>query len=478
MKSVINHLVRFNFDLRFVTIFTLWHTTWLTFCVQNNCRLCGHVFCGQCVKSIPLPSYDIPTNVPVCIPCAEKEQLRLEKHEAKALKKKELLEDKIKLEDMTTRFSLLKEDDPYAIHLKKEIDSLQESILLREKAKKEAKNKVNPGSKKLKKKLTEVDTEESIQRQLDEKCSIPFQKFLHVPSSNKCCLVLDIDYTLFDHRWHLQVKDELKKDKSTLIPEFKRPYLHEFLTTCYERYELIIWSATGMTAIDSKCSNLGIYSNDNYKVTLVLSKEHMVYVKKKGRKSIYQETVKPLEVIWRHFPQYSKQNTIHIDDLYTNFQLNPGNGLQIQPFKEASKNNDDTELIYLTKYLLLIAENEKDFSSLNHSKWKEYTISKLWEKQNDFKVPEVPQVKSKMEEIVKDDNKGNLPQKVPTSHHNHDKKHENHEEKKHDHHDKKHEHHEKKLDHKEEERVKAPVQTKWVSPTMPTRRALTNVIEP
>lgn len=47
--------------------------------------------------------------------------------------------------------------------------------------------------------------------------------------------------------------------------------------------------------------------------------------------------------------------------------MNVNNGLKISPFKEASKNNEDTELLYLTKYLLLISKNEPDFSKLNHS---------------------------------------------------------------------------------------------------------------
>lgn len=369
------------------------------------------------------------------MPCGDKEQNRIEKNQAKLLRKQVLQEDKDKLATLIEKYELL-QDESEKIDLKCQIDKLQESITQRERKTIRAK-KVSTQKKK---KHTEVDTKESIEKLLIEKCQIPFQKYLNVPSNDKCCLVLDIDYTLFDHRWHQQVRDEVKKDKSQVIPEFKRPYLHEFLSTCYKRYELIIWSATGMVAIDSKCSNLGIYTNENYKITLVLSKEHMVSIKKMGKKSIYQETAKPLEVIWRSFPQYSQKNTIHIDDLLSNFQLNPGNGLQIEPFKEASKNNDDTELLYLTKYLLLLAENEPDFSELNHSKWKEYTISKLWEKQKDFQVPDIPQEKSKMDELVKE---GKRPSTDPVV---------------------------------ESTTIDAPQIKKWVIPSI-TDRSLTNVIE-
>ena len=39
--------------------------------------------------------------------------------------------------------------------------------------------------------------------------------------------------------------------------------------------------------------------------------------------------VKPLEFIWRRFPDfYDRRNTVHVDDLSRNFVLNPANGLK------------------------------------------------------------------------------------------------------------------------------------------------------
>lgn len=46
---------------------------------------------------------------------------------------------------------------------------------------------------------------------------------LNQPRPGKKLLVLDIDYTLFDHRSTAQTGAELM-----------RPYLHEFLTSAYE----------------------------------------------------------------------------------------------------------------------------------------------------------------------------------------------------------------------------------------------------
>lgn len=58
---------------------------------------------------------------------------------------------------------------------------------------------------------------------------------LNPPREGKKLLVLDIDYTLFDHRSPAETGAELM-----------RPYLHEFLESAYEDYDIVIWSATSM----------------------------------------------------------------------------------------------------------------------------------------------------------------------------------------------------------------------------------------
>lgn len=58
---------------------------------------------------------------------------------------------------------------------------------------------------------------------------------INPPREGKKLLVLDIDYTLFDHRSAAESGAELM-----------RPFLHEFLTSAYENYDIVIWSATSM----------------------------------------------------------------------------------------------------------------------------------------------------------------------------------------------------------------------------------------
>lgn len=176
----------------------------------------------------------------------------------------------------------------------------------------------------------------------------------------KKLLVLDIDYTLFDHR---------STAESPL--QLMRPYLHEFLTAAYAEYDIMIWSATSMKWITLKMSQLGVLDNPNYKITALLDHMGMITVQTPSR-GVFD--CKPLGLIWAQFPEfYSASNTIMFDDLRRNFVMNPQNGLTIKPFRKAHANRDtDQELVKLTQYLLAIAELD-DLSHLDHNKWESFS---------------------------------------------------------------------------------------------------------
>lgn len=183
-------------------------------------------------------------------------------------------------------------------------------------------------------------------------------KVLHPCRDGKKLLVLDIDYTLFDH-----------KSVAESGRELMRPYLHEFLETAYEHYDICIWSATNMLWIEEKMKLLGCLSNPNYKLGFFLDSRAMISITTSKYGMI---DVKPLGVIWGKFPQFSERNTIMFDDLRRNFLMNPQSGLRIRPFREAHLNRDtDQELVHLAKYLTLIAKLP-DFSHLRHSRWERY----------------------------------------------------------------------------------------------------------
>lgn len=175
----------------------------------------------------------------------------------------------------------------------------------------------------------------------------------------KKLLVLDIDYTLFDHRSTAENPLELM-----------RPYLHEFLTAVYAEYDIIIWSATGMKWVELKMGQLGVLDNPNYKITALLDHSAMITVHSEARGTF---DCKPLGLIWAQCPEYyNSKNTIMFDDLRRNFVMNPQNGLTIKPFRKAHANRDsDQELMKLTQYLLAIADLD-DLSTLDHKEWESY----------------------------------------------------------------------------------------------------------
>ncbi|KAK3275812.1 hypothetical protein CYMTET_16074, partial [Cymbomonas tetramitiformis] len=90
---------------------------------------------------------------------------------------------------------------------------------------------------------------------------------LNPPREGKKLLVLDIDYTLFDHRTEAERPEELM-----------RPFLHEFLTAVYPVYDIIIWSATSMKWVEVKMAELRVLSNPDYKITALLDNSAMISV--------------------------------------------------------------------------------------------------------------------------------------------------------------------------------------------------------
>jgi len=180
-------------------------------------------------------------------------------------------------------------------------------------------------------------------------------KILNEPREGKKLLVLDIDYTLFDHKSAAETGRELM-----------RPYLHEFLTTAYEDYDIVIWSATNMKWIEEKMKVLGCDNHPDYKLTFYLDSRAMISIHADKYGVI---EVKPLGVIWGKFPQYNKDNTIMFDDLRRNFLMNPFNGLKIRP--PHTSRSTDKELLKLSAYLKKIS-TLSSFETLDHKHWEKY----------------------------------------------------------------------------------------------------------
>uniref|UniRef100_A0A8C1QTR9 Ubiquitin-like domain-containing CTD phosphatase 1 n=1 Tax=Cyprinus carpio TaxID=7962 RepID=A0A8C1QTR9_CYPCA len=177
---------------------------------------------------------------------------------------------------------------------------------------------------------------------------------LNPPRPGKRLLVLDIDYTLFDHKSCAETGQELM-----------RPYLHEFLTSAYEDYDIVIWSATSMKWIDAKIKELGVMDNPNYKITFMLDSAAMITV----------HTPKRGVVEVRHILVIKKQRIIVSAKSYS-FRVIAYMFIKYKPFMKAHLNREkDKELHKLSLYLKEIAKLD-DFSGLNHKHWERYLSKK------------------------------------------------------------------------------------------------------
>lgn len=180
-------------------------------------------------------------------------------------------------------------------------------------------------------------------------------KKCHPVRPGKKLLVLDIDYTIFDH-----------KSVGETGRDLMRPYLHYFLESVYPDYDIAIWSATSLKWIEAKLQELSLDKADTFKISFILDSGAMITVDSPKYGVI---EVKPLGVIWGQFEEYDEKNTIMFDDMRRNFLMNPQNGLKIRPFRHAHQNRDkDKELFFLSMYLKHLAAFE-DLSPFDHRHW-------------------------------------------------------------------------------------------------------------
>jgi len=189
---------------------------------------------------------------------------------------------------------------------------------------------------------------------------------IHPPRPAKKLLVLDLDYTILDCK---NISDD-----GINLSDYTRPHLQEFLTICFQEYDIAVWSQTHWRWVEIKLTEMGLLTSNDFHISLVLDRSMMFSIVSNHSGKQREHEVKALELIWAKFPHWNKTNTIHVDDLSRNFALNPKNGLKIPAFKNALQTRStDHVLLRLAKYLKLIA-SQKDFSALDHSNWVQYLL--------------------------------------------------------------------------------------------------------
>ncbi len=115
------------------------------------------------------------------------------------------------------------------------------------------------------------------------------------------------------------------KSYITDIEQAKRPFLEEFLTTIYKKYDIAVWSQTSWKWLEMKLTELGMLTSENYKISFVLDRTLMIPVTTKTNEGkIHTHEVKALEIIWKTVGikyGWNTKNTIHVSLLLMGFYI-------------------------------------------------------------------------------------------------------------------------------------------------------------
>ncbi|OQR95766.1 hypothetical protein THRCLA_07582 [Thraustotheca clavata] len=193
-----------------------------------------------------------------------------------------------------------------------------------------------------------------------EEAQIPI---IHQPRQGKKLLVLDLDHTLMDI--------SATKDNDIPSSRFMRPHLHIFLTRVWAQYDLCIWSQTSWKWIEIKLTELGMLTTPDYRINFIMDKTNMFVYNAPDARKKRSNKVKALEIIWKKFPGlWHMGNTVHVDDLPHNFNMNPRNGIPIQRYDcKETVASQDTQLLLLADYLIDTVASLDDVTRVDHTNW-------------------------------------------------------------------------------------------------------------
>jgi ubiquitin-like domain-containing CTD phosphatase 1 len=215
-------------------------------------------------------------------------------------------------------------------------------------------------------------------------------EMMNAPRPGKKLIVLDLDHTILDFKGVPQQQSEANAEAEAAaagsagigaagaaaaanvsLAHVKRPGAHAFLEEIYKSYDIVIWSQTHWRWLEIKLVELGFLDPHRpYKFLFILDKTCMFRVQQRDRHGkIKKKSCKPLQLIWTKFPQFNKKNTLHLDDLTTNFCLNPRNGLKCSAYYRTKKGaKKDCELLLWAKYLNILAKDD-DVTTRDHTEW-------------------------------------------------------------------------------------------------------------
>jgi len=183
-------------------------------------------------------------------------------------------------------------------------------------------------------------------------------------NSNKKTLILDLDETLIHSDLNLLYNNHIttlyfdsdeegNNEKNIPIPLILRPYLFEFLNYVYEKYELIIFTASNKNYADKI---IDFIEKDKKYFSLRLYRDNCIFIKP----GIY---IKDLRI----FNNRNLKNIILIDNSIFSFANQLNNGILITSF---FNDVNDTFFLSLIDYLEYFIEKCEDVRVINKEQFK------------------------------------------------------------------------------------------------------------
>ncbi|XP_011315012.1 uncharacterized protein [Fopius arisanus] len=148
--------------------------------------------------------------------------------------------------------------------------------------------------------------------------------------------------------------------------KLNRQGMHAFLTQAYQHYNIAIWSCSTSTSI--RRTLLALAHKQKYNICLYLDQNSMISTFEPNYGSI---CIKPLDIIWMNYTNWSEKNTIIIEDKWLNVFINEESALIIRRMSGGGSFDNNLLLEKIGEYLKLIGELS-DFRVLNHKKWIDY----------------------------------------------------------------------------------------------------------
>lgn len=148
--------------------------------------------------------------------------------------------------------------------------------------------------------------------------------------------------------------------------KLNRQGMHNFLNQAYQHYNIAIWSCSTSQSVTRTL--LSLASKQKYNICLYLDQHSMITTFEPNYGTI---RIKPLDVIWMNFSNWSDKNTIVIEDKWLNVFINEASALIIRRISGVPSLDNDVLLEKIGEYLKLVAD-VNDFRTLNHKKWIEY----------------------------------------------------------------------------------------------------------